>query len=160
MSGIEMEEMDFGMGQSVPIGETTLAELNSFCEKYKTLYDKAKEVKEELEALEESKKEYGTKIVNLLNEFKMPSIKNEFGNFIISNRFTVTTPKTPETKQAFFAYLQEKGIFEDMVSVNSQTLNAYYRTEMDQALERGEVDFSIPGIGEASMVQTLSLRKK
>lgn len=153
--------MDMNWGdEPKDISQTTMGELHKLCESFHKIKSQIDGVKDTLERLELEKKENEAKIINLLNEFKMPSIKNEFGNFIISNRFTVQTPKTPEEKSAFFSYLKELGIFDELISVNSQTLNGWYRQEMDAALDRGEVNFMVPGIAEPKMVQTLSLRKK
>jgi hypothetical protein len=158
MSGTE--EMDFGMGEAVEVPSVTVSQLDELCEKFADLKKEADELDDILKEKNEKVKEIGTQIINFLNEFKKPSWKTSRGNFIISNRFTVPTPKSPEDKQAFFNYLKQKGIFEDMVTVHSQTLNGYYRQEMDAALDAGDVNFSIPGIEEPKYVQTLSMRKK
>jgi hypothetical protein len=154
------EFMDFGLGETKEVPQTTIKDLDNMCALYSRLRLEAEEIEEKLTAKNEELKELGTKIMNNLNEFKKPSWKCAHGNFIINNRFTVPTPKTPEEKQAFFGYLKEKGIFEDMVTVHSQTLNGYFRQEMDAALDRGEIDFKMPGIGEPKYVQTLAMRKK
>lgn len=75
------------------------------------------------------------------------------------SKFTVSMPKDPEKKKDFFNYLREKGIFEDTVTVHSNTLNSYYKTEMDNAIEAGNTDFKIPGLDEPKLVKTLNMRK-
>lgn len=75
------------------------------------------------------------------------------------DRFTVPTPKSTDDKKKFFGYLEKKGIFLEMASVNSATLNSFYKTEMEIAIAKGNVDFAIPGIGEPSHVRTINLRK-
>ena len=46
----------------------------------------------------------------------------------------------------FFAYLKDRGLFDSVITVNSQTLNKLYRTELEAAFGRGEIDFQFPGI--------------
>lgn len=81
------------------------------------------------------------------------------GTIYIKERFTVPTPKSLEEKKTFFDYLEKRGIFLEMASVNSQTLNSFYKTEMETAIAEGNSDFKLPGIGEPTMSRTLETRK-
>lgn len=83
-----------------------------------------------------------------------------FGLVYTIDRFTVPTPKTIEDKKALGKNLQKRGIFWEMFSVNSQTLNSFYKTEMEAAIARGEKDFSLPGIAEPTYVKNIGLRKE
>lgn len=76
------------------------------------------------------------------------------------DRFTVPVPKNMDDKKAFFKHLTERGIFFEMASVNSQTLNSFYKSEMEAAIARGDSDFKLPGIAEPSHIRTLSVRKE
>jgi hypothetical protein len=75
------------------------------------------------------------------------------------DRFTVPVPKTIEQKKQFGKYLQEKGIFWELMSVNSATLNSFHKTELEAAISRGDVDFKLPGIGDPSHIRTLNIKK-
>lgn len=79
---------------------------------------------------------------------------------LLGERTSVKTPKNNAERELFFEYLKEKGVYEDLRTVNSQSLNAFYKSELELALGRGELDFSIPGITEVLVVPKLSLRKK
>ena len=81
------------------------------------------------------------------------------GLIFMEDRFTVPTPKSLDQKKEFFAYLQKRGIFFEMASVNSQTLNSFYKTELESELAKGNADFKLPGIGEPSMQRSLKMRK-
>ena len=63
--------------------------------------------------------------------------------FYTHTSMSVQTPKTPEEKEMLFDWLREKGIFAEIVGVNSQTLNKLYRDFADEALARGELEFQI-----------------
>lgn len=81
-----------------------------------------------------------------------------FGNISVMARSSVKVP-AGEERQKFFNYLREQGTFENMVTVNSNTLNAWYQQELESAITRGDVDFKIPGIEEPKIYKTLTLRK-
>jgi hypothetical protein len=78
----------------------------------------------------------------------------------ITERTSVQVPKTLEQKHAFFEYLKERGIYEEMVSVNSARLNAFYKEEERLQLEQGNIDFKIPGLDEVTTYQQLNVRTK
>ena len=59
-------------------------------------------------------------------------------------------PADMENKKKFFAYLEEKGVFDELVSVNSQTLNSWSQAEIEAAEVAGNFDFSIPGLEKSS----------
>lgn len=78
----------------------------------------------------------------------------------VTHRTSVKVPKELEQKRALFDYLREQGIFEELVNVNSQTLNAYYREQLEKKLEEGDVTWTLPGVGEATTTKGLQVRKK
>lgn len=79
--------------------------------------------------------------------------------FYKKNKSSVTTPKTAEEKKALFEFLQERGIFFEFASVNSQSLNALYRSLADEAAEKGVLDYEMPGVGKATEYTTLEIRR-
>ena len=125
------------------------------------------ELKAKEDVLENQMKELGAeidsrkkKIMGILDSMgKEKHFVGGMGTLFIQNRFTVSMPKEPTQKKAFYDYLREKGIFEDLVTVHSQTLNAYYKNELAAAAEVGNVDFKIPGLAEPNLVKTLAVRK-
>lgn len=77
----------------------------------------------------------------------------------LSSKLVVRVPKDLEAKQKFFEYLRGRGVFEEMVTVHSATLNSFYNAEVEAANEKGVFPFSVPGIEEPTEQVTLSLRK-
>jgi hypothetical protein len=47
-----------------------------------------------------------------------------------------------------------------MISINSQSLNSFYKSELEIAKEQGNVGFKIPGIAEPEVYWTLGMRVK
>lgn len=103
--------------------------------------------------------ELESRMMALLEEAGKHDYHAECGTIYISSRESVRVPKDLEAKQQLFNYLREKGIFEELVSVNSQTLNAFYKAEKKLAEERGEWSFTLPGVGEPTTEQILAFRK-
>jgi hypothetical protein len=97
-------------------------------------------------------------IVAYLTECRKTNWKVEgIGQVSIRNNFTVKNPKTPDDKKAFFDYLKERGLFEDLATVNHQTLNAFYKSERAQA--EGDATFNIPGIEAPTLHQGVAFKK-
>jgi len=123
----------------------------------RTAYQEADKVKkalgEEMDRLEE-------KVIDALVSLDKTNWDTDSCKVVINHRTSVLVPKTPEDKTKFYSYLKDKGMFDDMITVNSNTLNAFYKEQLNQALEAGDVNFRIPGIGEAAIVKNLQVRKK
>lgn len=116
------------------------------------LSDQKKRVSQEL-ALEEGL------AMEWLSEQCLTSYRSKVGTISIGYRSSVKTPKLPADREAFFNYLKERGLFDNMITVNSQTLNAFYKKELEAATDRGDPDYAIPGIGEVTIDQILSFRR-
>lgn len=100
------------------------------------------------------------RIINMLEAAEMDRLDGNNCYVLLGERTSVKTPKGNAERALFFDYLRERGVYEELRTVNSQSLNAFYKSELELALDRGEVDFSIPGITEVLVVPKLSLRKK
>lgn len=142
-----------------PISEMTVGQLEGLCqqiaEQRKTAEEKKALYKLETDKLDSLEK-------NLLNTLKAMGRNNypsKVGTFSISHRMSVKLPATPEERKAFFAYLQERGLYDSMVSVNSNTLNAFYKKEFEIANEEGRgLDFAIPGVGEPTLNEIMAFK--
>lgn len=99
------------------------------------------------------------KMIEMLIACNMKSHRGPDGMAVISYKTSVKTPKTPEHRAAFFAYLKEQGLYDAMISVNSQTLNSLYKEGLEQAKNDGKDDYQIPGITEVTINPSLSFRK-
>lgn len=118
--------------------------------------------KEEYEALmeQESKmeREATDRLQTYLDFSGTDSFISKSGTIERRSKLSFTTPKTPEDKFAFFKYLQDKGVFYEVASVNSQTLNGFAKAEYEAMRDRGETP-KIPGISEPKEYVTIHLRR-
>ncbi len=102
--------------------------------------------------------------VRVLNALGKKSFAAEAGLLTKTVKWQVKQPETEEDKQKFFAFLKERGIYDQLISVNSQKLLSLYLQEWEAAKQSGDpldaLNFRIPGIKEATSYETLSFRKK
>lgn len=139
--------------------ETTIKELELLCEQ---AYCARVDVDQLEEAVKEKRSkldELNAKILLLLEAHGKTSWQTPLASFDIRERTSVKTPKTMEDKAALFKWLQEKQIFWETCSVNSQTLNALYKGELEAAAQEGR-EFSVPGIGDPEVFRQIVIRKK
>lgn len=99
------------------------------------------------------------KCISYLKELGRESYQSPIGTIYQIQKPRITTPKTDKDKKAFFDYLEKKGLFLQYASVNSNSLNSFYRAEFEAAKERGEMDFNIPGLGAPSIYETVGFRR-
>ncbi len=144
-----------------PIDEITMSQLDALGVRIFSRKKNIADLEEEVAKLKAGLVEMQSKMISTLERFGRSNytVPGE-GMLIKSQRSTVTLPKTPEDKSAFYQYLKDRGIFEQLISVNSNTLNSFYNREADIAAEEGRsIGFSIPGIAPATTIVTLKTRK-
>lgn len=152
--------MEMNFNQHKENTEINVGEFEALCKEIFELRLKEEELENQLKAISEAATEKKHKVMAILDSMgKEKHFVGGMGTLYIQNRFTVTMPKEPVAKKAFFDHLREKGIFEDMVTVNHQSLNAYYKNELAAAAEVGNADFKIPGLAEPNLVKTLAVRR-
>lgn len=144
--------------------EYTVADLETLA---REIRDRRKDVAEKkavyTDAYHELEEKEATAI-RILGELKKSSYKSEFGTIVRVEKKRVSLPETPEDKEAFIAYLKERGEFERMITFNSNTLNSFYKQEEEVAKESGDpmdaLNFSIPGIKEPTIREEIQFRSK
>ena len=98
-------------------------------------------------------------IMAVLDKFGKSKQDTAKGLVYISEKLSVAHPKEMEQRTLFFDWLKSKGVFETLISVNSMTLNKIYKEEREIAIDAGNTNFSIPGIGEPVLLKTLNFKK-
>lgn len=104
-------------------------------------------IKVELRAAESKLQKITDELLPMLKDAGLSKVEIDgCGKIVVDNKISVKVPKEPELKDAFFRYLREKGIFDQLATVHSATLNAFYNAEIAAAREDGKEDFKIPGL--------------
>lgn len=140
--------------------DTSIAEMDQIGQDLAALEavkDEAKKVLEDATKKVEAQKKKLLAYLKHFNreKFEVPGV----GTFYIRSQFSVKTPKSPESREAFFSYLKNKGAFDDLITVNHATLNAFYNAELEAARESGVEDFKIPGLDDPTLYETVNMRK-
>jgi len=145
------------------MSEVTVQTLEDLAEQIAVLreeiaVDKAA-LSEKNELLEETEQNF----LNHLKELGKTSYKSNVGTISKVEKWRVNLPDSPEAKEELQAYLIERGL-KSMLTVNSNTLNSYYMQEWEIVKESGDpeaaMNFSIPGLKEPKLYETISFRKK
>lgn len=145
---------------SLPSSPVTVQQLDELVERLR----KTREDRDAKEAiLTEANKavmELEGKCVAYLKELGRKSYDSPIGKITIVQKVTVTLPKTDPDKQALFAWLREKGIADQYLTVNYNSINSLYTNMEREAIERGELNFSIPGVGAPKVTELFRLTKR
>lgn len=137
-----------------------LKEMDELCDKLADVRDEKGKLNARLKELSEVEDSCESKILAFLEEAELDSFDGTRGKISITNRFSVQVPKSIDDKKALGKFLQDRKIFWELMSVNSMTLNSYYKQELEIAKSQGDFDFKIPGVGEPKVTKTLAFRKK
>ena len=139
----------------------------------KELQEKIKKLKEErdqYDAMKRTLDQIGSSCDALEHEILAHFEANDMTSFrvdgvaliSVSERLSVQTPKTPDDKKAFFDWLLEtKGeqVFRHYQTINSQSLQSFFKAEWESMSEEQRLTFNMPGIGAPTLSKKLSVRK-
>lgn len=147
------------MTEAATTTSVSMQEFTNLCNETWEMYRKVAEESERIKVLSEKLNEMKSKVLAYMEHYELEKQHIPgYGTLSITNRFSVRVPKGDD-KLKFFEFLKEKGVFEDMVTVNSQTLNSWYKEQLEEQLNAGNPDWMAPGIGEAKLSKTLAFRK-
>lgn len=148
----------WGAPEEAPLSQVGLAEMERLAEETRHLKTQIKASEGAIEAMKERIQEIAKRVQAALETHGLQDYQSKHGKFRRVTKFSVKVPKLPEERDAFFQYLREKGIFEELITVNSRTLNAFYNAEKAAAIESGADQFSMPGIGATTPYETVEFK--
>ncbi len=137
----------------------TLAEMNNKIADLRALSVKEKDLKDALKEVNAVQAEIEAQLIEALMDNQLKNYRAPEGLVSLVQKTSVKTPKTPEAREAFFGWLRERGLYDQLISVNSMTLNALYKEEFEAAALRGDMDFKVPGLEEVTITPSISFRK-
>ena len=133
--------------------------LNEKTKKASELKELLETKKNELKVIQEEFDTTTSDIIKVLEALEIDSVKMHGFNFYVVEKSSVKTPKDLESKRELFKFLDGKGILEEVVSVNSMTLNSLQKTYAEEAVKEGNLEFVLPGVEEPTYYKQLTLRK-
>lgn len=134
----------------------TMKEFEALCDECFSMKAEIDDITQILKEKKAKLSERQEKVIAYLEEYGKTKHTGRMGNVHIKVDSYPPMPKDPTKKEAFMNYLKKQGVYEDMVTVNAQTLKGYYKAEM----EANEDDpfFKIPGLDPYEK-KTLGMRK-
>jgi hypothetical protein len=156
--------METGFELDEPKREVTTAELDDLVKQMKearTTYQQAKAISdghyEQVSKLE-------GRLIELLTLANKTSYEvDKVARVSLVTKTQVTTPKTIDDKRAFFDWLRNTRGEDELLAyqtINYQSLNSLYNSEMERVLSQGQEFNNIPGLELPMVVRTLSVRAK
>jgi hypothetical protein len=134
-------------------------EFDELCADIIALKAKKDDIERDVSEISAELEEKKDKLLSYFEHYEKEKYYANGFTFYTQTRFPVSLPHDLDSKRAFLDYLKERGIYDELVSVNSQTLNSFYKKEMDKAIEEGNVDFKVPGIAEPKAFKKIMFRK-
>lgn len=149
-------------GTDQTTGEISLAAMDAAIVAMKTKREEYSAAKKISDGLHEEQRQLEAIVVSMLEQAgKTVYVCEGIGRVKVSYEMSVQTPKTPEEKLAFFAWLTAnmgQEVSDAYLTVNSQSLNSLYNELSEEWARRGEV-LSIDGLGQPIARTKLSLTK-
>lgn len=141
------------------MSDVTLKEFEELIEQAYELKNEKEKLENQAAGLGDALSEIQTQLLAYMEQFDKTSYKSKFGNIIRVQKSSVKVPKDPEAKALFFKYLESKGIKDDILTVNSNTLNSFYKAEKEAAIAAGCEEFSMPGLEAPTAYFQLQMRR-
>lgn len=145
-------------GTEQTVAAPTLDSMNKLAEEIAELRDKEKAAKDVAKGITAELEARENKMVELLLENGMHNYRAPAGLCYLAFKTSVRQPQGDEQTK-FYEFLKKEGLFESMISVNSQKLNSYYKEQFELAKERGQDDFVIPGLTEVKINPSLNFKR-
>lgn len=134
-------------------------------EEFEREIDRLFEMKEEVAALEKQQSFINTQIEELqerviatLEAHGKTKHVGRKGSISLSIDSYPSFPKEPQKREEFFEYLKKRNVYEDLVTVNAQTLRRFFKDEKEAHGGDENPDFKIPGL-EPFERKKLSMRR-
>ena len=103
--------------------------------------------------------ELQTAIGVMLDKLEKQKHQSRLGTFSVKLEEGYRLPKDDESRSSFFNYLQERGVYDTMITVNARTLETFVKDEVEIAEQDGDFEFIPPGIERKDPQQKYSMRK-
>lgn len=150
--------MEDQSAQSAPTPPVTVQDLDNLVAELRA----AREEKDRISAL---LTEQNKVVVNLeakaaafLKELGRDNFASPHGTVYMRRTWSWTLPKADEDKLAFRAWLRERGIEDQYLTVHSASFNSLCNAEREAAEKNGEFA-SIPGVQDPKMFESVNFRR-
>lgn len=135
--------------------EVTVREVNALAEKLREKKEEHALQKKETTRLWGEVQEIQDKIVRLMEALEIKSFDTPIGKIIVSERETYRLEDAD-------AYREHIGLeaYLNLAKINAQSFSPLVKAEIEDAKDRGDFEYRVPGASEPTKQTTVSLRKK
>lgn len=151
---------DFQEKENIQKKNTEFSKLNLAIEALSKIKNRLERIRDQEKCEMEIKKQVEAEILSIIEQNDIKSYSCMAGKIEIRNNLSYKTPKTTEEKKLLLEYIQAKGedVFYQLVGVNSQTLNAFCKREVENAAAANIFPFEVPGVGDPTSYKTVVLK--
>jgi len=135
----------------------TVEELDALCEDFIKKRDYQKKAEERMKEIVNETKEAQSKVIAALEELDKTENEGAFGKVkVVQKEYYKCVDK-----DACYSWLKERGEFDDLASVNANTLSSHIKDLVHTKHNEGQFDWLPPGVHDAtSDYQYLRVTKK
>lgn len=135
----------------------TVEELDALCADFIAKKEYVAKAEERMKEIKKEMKDAQSKVIAALEEMDKTENEGAFGKVKVTQKEYYKCID----KHAAYTWLKERGEFDDMASINANTLSSHIKDLVHDAHEKGEFDWLPPGIHDAtSDYQYLRVTKK
>jgi hypothetical protein len=102
----------------------------------------------------ERKQQYVADVLKSLNKDSYHSRHGIFGH---KEKHSYKIARDPELKNLFFEFLKKEGVYDQLRTVHSASLNSYANEKIEK---EGLMDYDIPGLEKSETYTVVSMRKQ
>ena len=152
-----MENFDFGFEK--PMEETTIQELDAMVKKMFEMRAEAERLESEASEINKQVEGIKLKVMNILEATgRLNHETPGAGKVYTQTKYQVSFPKDEESANRFRTYLMENGM-DSMLTMNHQTLNAFFKSKLEEAGEGADPSQVLPGVGAPEQRVVLAMKK-
>lgn len=155
----EIHDLDIAAIKALPKEEITvdiIEKVANNCYGYKKIATELDKQKKEMTANKEEMQDLMGHIMDLL---EVTSYKSKSGTITKREEPNYRLPQDDDSRKKFFAYLKEKGLYDQLITVNSRSLQSFVKQEVELAEAENNFGFLPDGIEETEYRTVYSLRK-
>lgn len=151
--------MEFEFLQEKELSATTIQELDAMVKKMFALRDEADELESKAKELKSECEMVKHKVMEILEATNRTNHETPgAGKVYTQTKYQVTFPKEPEKAAQFRQYILDNGL-DSMLTVNHQTLNSFYKQELERLGEAADPSSVLPGVGAPEQHVVLAMKR-
>lgn len=130
--------------------------IQDLCKKLLQLEVEKDEINAKLKEKNAAIAEVERAIMSTMEAQGLKAVDTDFGKFTLKSDVYATIKDVDTLAQ----WLEEQGIYKQLATISSATMNSFYKKRLEEAKEKGDFDFAIPGMEVTSQRMKLSVTQK